>query len=239
MCSPCAPGTSDEDTDASTACATCQAGFAADEGHTGACLSCAAGQFSLASAAACTDCPAGTTDDDSQPSTSCTTCLPGAYADARHAGLCDDCSAGRFNPVSGGKNVAACDVCQPGSFASAGSSSCAFCSGGTADEDSDPATPCSVCLSGTYSGCSETQCNDCVAGQVDSDNSAATPCTACLAGQYWVAQTGLSSSTCVQCEAGKYSPLGATVCTPCENGRYQHAKAQATCIACGAGKYGD
>jgi hypothetical protein len=58
-------------------------------------------------------------------------------------------------------------------------------------------------------------------------------CLACDPGEKLV------GSTCVQCETGKYSGLGATECTSCEKGRYQNAKSRAGCIACGAGTYGD
>ena len=221
-CANCTAGSSDEDSDAATPCVSCTVGLAAAEGHAGECRSCLSGQYAAASAPECSNCTAGTTDHDLQPSTPCTTCLPGLYAAGGHAGECDSCPAGRFNPSSGGESLDACEHCSnPGSFSSAGSSACSFCSSGTADEDSDPSTACVPCPSGTFAGCGETQCNECEAGQVDSDSSPATPCTECLVGQYWerpsvYAATGLPViGDAPACDAGGH-PGGAGYMQSCE-----------------------
>ena len=155
-------GTSDDDMQPSTSCASCLPAAAAETLGPAPVWR----QYTASSAAVCTNCTAGTTDHDAQADTVCTSCQPGFFAEAGHSGECASCPAGRFNPVSGGQSVDACDVCGAGSYAAAGSSSCAFCSGGTADEDSDASTECTTCPVGTYSGCSETQCNVCAAGQV-------------------------------------------------------------------------
>ena len=70
----------------------------------------------------------------------------------------------------------------------------------------------------------------CAAGKVsDAGQSVCLPCKP--------GENKLDGGTCVQCEAGTYSPLWARFlsCTECEHG--PDVKAQ--CIACGAGTYGD
>ena len=171
----------------------------------------------------------------------CLSCVPGYYADSVGEALCAACPAGRFVPIPGSVNATACEDCQTGQYAGPGSSSCAFCSSGRADEDDDPATECTECTAGTYAGCGETRCSECIPGQVDSDSSSATPCTACLPGQYWQGAVGGSSSSCIQCSAGQADTDedSTTACVDCTIGTYA-AVGSALCASClSTGQYDD
>jgi hypothetical protein len=165
LCIQCGQGSTDDDGDTSTPCATCVAGFAAAAGHFGPCEACLAGRYASTAAADCTNCTAGSTDNDYDPATTCIQCLAGFYAEEGHSGECTSCPSGRFAPTAGGTALSVCEQCQSGQYSSSGSSSCAFCSSGRADEDLDGSTECTECSSGTYAGCGETSCDECVAGQ--------------------------------------------------------------------------
>eukprot|EP01046_Picozoa_sp_COSAG06_P026933 COSAG06_NODE_2347_length_7032_cov_6.408193_2_plen_2258_part_01 len=233
LCTQCGPGSTDDDDDTSTPCNTCVAGFAAAAGHFGPCEACLVGQYAPAAAPVCTNCTAGSTDNDHDPTTACTQCLAGYYAEAGHSGDCIGCPSGRFAPTAGGTALSVCEMCQSGQYSSSGSSSCAFCSSGRADEDLDASTECTECSSGTYAGCGETSCDECAAGQIDGDGSAATPCTACDAGKYWEAGSGDAISTCIECGAGRadLDSDSTTACNGCAVGEYA-APGSSTCTSC-------
>ena len=66
-----------------------------------------------------------------------------------------------------------------GSYSPPGSTSCEGCPPGTADTDSNPATPCFTCNVGTYAPGNTTTCTPCPPGTIDLDFNAATPCQPC------------------------------------------------------------
>ena len=216
-CVPCTAGQSDADSNGATPCADCAAGFFSVAGQAGGCTACPNGQYAPAQTAdECVPCIAGTADEDSNPSTVCTTCTAGFYAaaaltDGWVQGPCSACPAGTFFGSPGGISSANCEACAGGQYAASGSSTCAFCTAGEADEDVNPATPCTSCSAGkslsslaacpfrlrwlsvssyscgtgTYAGCGATLCAECTPGSVDGDSNPATPCTDCLTGQTW------------------------------------------------------
>ena len=72
----------------------------------------------------CQQCEAGQTDADSDPSTACTNCPPGRFSDVVRS----------FGNCSG--------ECPAGTYARAGSTSCAECEAGKIDHDNNPETAC-------------------------------------------------------------------------------------------------
>ena len=78
--------------------------------------------------------------------------------------------------------------------------------------------------------------------------------TSCLAGRFWngadcqdceIGQYQIQDgqTSCVKCEAGKFSDAGtqqtSDICKPCQAGTYQTITAQTSCIECEAGKFSD
>ena len=112
MCSLCAPGT--YGTFAySTGCSICAAGNYSLAGMT-TCTSCRAGTYSLGNSSSCINCPGG---------------LYGNHTGMRNASCDGICPAGYFCP-SGTASYSA-NLCNPGTYSTAGSSACLGCPPGT------------------------------------------------------------------------------------------------------------
>ena len=189
------------------------------------CVPCAQGEFGpggVVPVGACVKCANGTVDHDLLGYTECTTCLRGTYSELGHFGNCTSCPAGRMGPFDGAQNLDGCEHCMLGQHSISGSITCTFCSAGSADHDSDPATACVGCSNGTYAGCGSTACVRCVPGEADSDHNPATPCTSCSPGYEWLTDPMTNISACAQCLVGRadFDLNSVTACEPCEAGGY-------------------
>lgn len=140
-CVECAPGTYDNDADASTDCINCEPGQYQDAPRALDCLDtdCEPGSYSPAGrdsndVEGCQICAPGTTDEDSNASTACTMCPSGTFSSV--TGLVGSCAG----------------VCPVGSYGPEGSASdqCEQCPPGATDEDSDAGTACTLCAAGMY-----------------------------------------------------------------------------------------
>jgi hypothetical protein len=212
----------------SSACSgNCSAGYACPVGSTnGTVAICRAGQYSLAMAAACTACPAGTWYN--------------ASVEGLNAAVCSGpCAAGYACPA--GSTNATAAICTTGRYSLASATTCTPCPGGTFGEAFGLFSPacsgnCSVgyaCPAGSTNGTAAI----CLAGQYSLVGAAA--CVPCPGGRFGNA-VGLSSSACSgNCSAGYACPVGSTNGTVaiCSAGRYS-AGAAAACVACSAGRYG-
>jgi hypothetical protein len=241
-CVPCPAGTFQDDV-SDTVCRPCQAGSTCAGGEADP-VPCGTGQYSAPKATTCTNCAAGTNDDDSNPATPCKGCVAGQYS-APKATSCDDCAAGTNDDDS--NPATPCKGCVAGQYSAPKATTCDDCAAGTNDDDSNPATPCKGCVAGQYSAPKATTCTNCAAGTNDDDSNPATPCKGCVAGQY--SATGATScddcvagtndddlnpaTACVNCVAGKYSFLTkATSCTDCAVGTFQNDTGQPSCKVC-------
>eukprot|EP01046_Picozoa_sp_COSAG06_P025369 COSAG06_NODE_2128_length_7534_cov_2.020713_2_plen_857_part_00 len=101
----------------------------------GLCIACDVGTYAGPAATECMSCPVGQVDADSDPSTACTLCEAGKYADIAGLTVCVSCDAGTYHVVAG----------------SSAPSDCIACTAGQIDSDSDAATPCEDCPAGRYS----------------------------------------------------------------------------------------
>ena len=112
----------------------------------------------------------------------------------------------------------------------AGENGCIGCDYGTADVDSDAATPCRECRPGQYAPRLSATCTDCPVGYGDDDLDPATPCVPCPAGHARVSSVECQPCAngthmadpfdpfCSACPPGSESGSGATDCTLCPAG---------------------
>ena len=169
----------------------------------------------------CVPCSAG--ESSSSGSTSCTPCDAGTYSGASSSS-CTPCAAGKYLVSATTSSEAdACSDCSSGSYSGASSSSCTACAAGKyfilSTTSSEPEA-CSTCSAGSYS-----------------TDPGSLECTTCPAGSY----SGVSSSSCSPCAAGKYLVSAATsseadACSDCVSGSYSGVSSS-NCTACAAGKY--
>ena len=128
--------------------------------------------------------------------------------------------------------------CFPGSYSSAGSSSCTLCPAGSYNSGTGW-TSCTACSPGTYSaevGASTSfACVSCTYGTY-STISGSTNCTSCAIGRYSTA-FGSGSNSCSVCNAGTYSPAGSSFCSTCQTGRYGNTTGMGACTNCATGTY--
>lgn len=88
-CTACLPGTSDDDRDPSTPCVDCPPGhYNPNPRLFDECPFCDIGQYASAGSVNCTNCLAGTTDDDHDPSTPCVKCPWGTTSLPRTYDMC-------------------------------------------------------------------------------------------------------------------------------------------------------
>ncbi len=236
-CLPCEPGYCGNQPGEAT-CTACAAGkYCPGSGR--ACsdaLPCAAGNFSNAGSAKCSQCPAGfrcsllgalvACPNGTYSAAGSTTCTPcsGGYA-------CPDpsqppviCPAGTYSS----SGALTCTACADGSYSSSsGSSSCNPCSAGSACVNKAAAP--TQCPKGSYSGGSQKTCTSCPVGTY-ADSLGSTQCTVCPPGKSCFS----TAMTPVTCPAGSFSTSGATNCTACPAGRTPTAS-QDSCTMCPAG----
>ena len=152
VCTPCAAGTWDDDSDPSTECISCTTCPAGSEAST-----CAATQNTE-----CTPCAAGTWDDDNDALTACVACdvcsNANEFSPTCQAVDCQahtaQCGANEYEseaPTTTTDRVCSpCTVCENGTFQTAvctanADTVCEACPPGTYDDDSDASTVCVVC----------------------------------------------------------------------------------------------
>jgi len=98
---------------------------------------------------------------------------------------------------------------------------------------------CETCPTNTYrtdTKHSIETCLSCEAGRVSGEDFTYCVGDICKAGTHGTTD----STTCTQCEIGKYSIVGQFSCIDCESGRYNNAIGRGSCIGdkCQGGKYG-
>ena len=232
----------------SSSCKYCVAGKAnLDLLTENECEDCHIGLFAPSQSFICFECPPGTIDHDSDPATQCQNCSVGTYADVKNSTSCKICDAGTYADTEASTTCKSCDT---GTYAAANSTSCITCLAGSADHDSNPATPCQVCPAGTftqekattciscdpgtYAPANSTSCTACPAGSADHDSNPATPCQVCPAGTF--AQEKFTS--CKTCITGTYAPASSASCIACVAGMRDHDSNPTTpCQNCSAGTY--
>ena len=193
----------------------------------------------------CSLCPSGKFSGDFG-STSCSTCLAGAYAlagasschncslgtfsNSSEVELCDLCSAG-FSTLSEGQTH--CDSCQPGTFSpAAGEEQCTPCDRGSFSNIPE-ATSCGLCSPEQYQDeYGQTQCKDCPNNKRAPRVGATSilECTdLCSPGSKGVTlgESEFGGEPCTPCEPGQRSSdttisdgSGATGCVDCLPGKF-------------------
>jgi len=176
----------------------CTAGKYLPAGATGACLTCAAGTFSVYGSIACQVCPPGS-HGNGKGASSCVECLSGYFSNGGTS-ACTLCPAGKYSSSTG---TSVCTPCSPGTYTSVtGSTSCSYCGAGT--YSCGGATACKSCAAGTYTSYEDASfCYQCSAGTYSA--AGASSCTPCPAGTYAAA---VGATTCTSCASGKTSPAG-------------------------------
>ena len=113
-CTPCAPGTY-QDEHGQSSCKICQAGtFQELEGKTGF-DECEAGFFSKEKSSECTACPVGTKAENTG-SAKCDPCSKGEYQKDRGQSICLGCQAGTFSKDEGADTCTPCPKVKIASF---------------------------------------------------------------------------------------------------------------------------
>ncbi|DBA02263.1 TPA: hypothetical protein N0F65_007673, partial [Lagenidium giganteum] len=164
----------------------------------------------------------------------CATGLKITWCDATGTYVCVPCAAGTYL-LSGSRT---CALCPAGAFSAQGAAVCTPCPAGTYSTEvgKTNALPCTACPSGTFStnvgATAATTCSACPAGSF-SGAAGATSCTSCVAGTYSLS----NSSSCQQCDIGKWSAAGASACSGCDAGTYNPRRGASTCLSCPKGFY--
>ena len=128
---------------------------------------------------------------------SCIPCSAGSYKTARGFSDCTPCNAGTFSAITAATSVSTCALCDVGYFTAAvGQYQCQPCSAGYY-------TP----LLGS------TVCRPCWQGSYALEGSAT--CTGCSAGSMSAVVAAPSSSACMACPVGSWSPGNTSICNIC------------------------
>ena len=224
-CTPCEPGTFQNETKKSF-CKACGKGtYAAGTGNT-SCLICPAGAYAdggandgngkaiEAGAAECTPCEPGSAKDE-EGKQDCSPCKAGTYAAGTGNTSCTDCPAGTYSDTG----AQFCEFCDKGTFAKGtGNKNCTACPTGKY-ADSTGSTECTVCPAGTHSN----EVKD-AKGNVQR-----VSCVPCEPGTH---QSQTNKGKCDACPAGTFSTGNAVECTPCPVGMYQNLSGQKDCLPC-------
>jgi hypothetical protein len=242
-------------------CTNCVSGSFSGPGAPFACTACAAGSYSADGAPSCTACPTGifTTSSATGSTTlsTCTTCAPGYIGNVTNPGTataagCTTCAVGSFSSAG----ALACTPCPLGSYsATAGSSTCAYCSPGILClpgasvntltcpvgwycASSDTLRQTAQCPSGTYStssgATSPATCINCPAGRwcpAGSNNTLEL----CVAG--WICPTGGVANSL--CPPGYWSGVSYSACILCQAGSLSSVYGATSCMICPAGTYAE
>ncbi|GMI03456.1 hypothetical protein TrLO_g6338 [Triparma laevis f. longispina] len=235
-----------------TECAQGKFGVNAAQSSESACFDCGRGKRGLvvgATSDSCVDCEAGTCicsfgKYSTSTSTSCTNCAAGKYIEddsvtaTLHANSdsCVNCPAGKASDESP-DNL--CDeICLPGTYSVAGSTSCTSCEKGKFNEH--PLQPsCVACGAGRYNedegSVNEAACRLCSAGKASDEEVKNSPCPECAAG---TATAANGMAACSSCPAGSFSnDAGSYQCDPCSPGSFSLNSGSITCTQCNPGTF--
>lgn len=94
---------------------------------------------------------------------------------------------------------------------------------------------CFECAVGRYSANSALNCPFCASGKYQ-PNTGSSTCIDCEEGKY---STAVGSTGCVKCSIGRSSLKSAATCARCNAGQYQPETGKGSCIKCVAGTYLD
>eukprot|EP01043_Picozoa_sp_COSAG02_P060033 COSAG02_NODE_7763_length_2857_cov_10.222936_2_plen_876_part_01 len=244
VCGPLQAGCDDE-VPHGTSCDNCVAGKYNSGANDVACELCSAGQYqpTAGTQRACISCDPGQYQDDDGSTSRCKDCSAGKYQPDAGQDSCDDCQRGKYQPYRGQTECRDCPSDAPSSYS--GSSDSSDCHGGGCDTFSGGGIDqCSSCVThesdsrgdveqmlATLSG-SAARCDYCK----DSNSCGMTmlwcedtvhhghDCSACPAGKRSTSSS--SVSTCIECQAGTYSPDDdhrLEVCLPCPQGQTSRA----------------
>eukprot|EP00727_Mastigamoeba_balamuthi_P013875 m51a1_g911 putative protein serine threonine (1990) ;mRNA; r:121961-132457 len=233
-CAQCPAGTTDNDSNAYTACQSCGADAMSPPGWSSECVQCSNGSFFNTTTATCTPCPFGTTDRDMNISTACEQCGAQTYTPHSRSGECEPCTAGSYYDT---QNLG-----------------CQQCPGGSTDNDSDVFTPCVPCPDGFSSKAGSTtqcvavpctvgaeidtttlSCVKCPAGTSDVDSNAKTACQKCPDGSF---STEGAAGNCTPCPSGSEYSLETGVCRQCQQGTTDEDRTAGTaCVQCPVGLF--
>ena len=242
-CDECDYGRFDHDEDPSTTCEDCYEGQYSDTGQT-----------------ECSHCAGGKHDHDRNPATECVTCNPGYFSALITHKVCTTAAGDIWDlsHIAEPEESDCINDLRPDNVWSvyvtgaAGENGCIGCDYGTADVDSDAATPCRECRPGQYAPRLSAACTDCPVGYGDDDLDPATPCVLCRVGMF--APPGATNCTgcpqgkhdgdfdsttaCDDCLPGQFSDSGWTNCTNCTAGFADEDQDPSTpCDACALGQY--
>ena len=156
--------------------------------------------------------------------TVCTACEHGKFSEWSGSTACTlhtQCGAGYFAPTVPATSDVECEQCAPGKYSQGGNDA--------------PCMAHTTCLPGNFiaitgTAIADNECDECSAGQF-SDVSSLFACVACEAGTFSPA----GASTCTACSPGTYSSTEAAACTPCPGGTFSAsvgATAASTCVPC-------
>ena len=238
-------------------CFSCDNGFVFSGDNTAPCMPCPEGQPSAPDWMMCGACAPGSGRAASL--TECETCPAGKFSDTNDLTACTSCPAGRFNPETNSSSLSACLPCNAGRFRQdPGGISCSLCAAGTFAATSGTVL-CDMCAAGKSSAKPGAElCDDCALGTFVS-TTGSRRCHGCAVGRYanttgtvechdcgrgfFNAETSsISSSACIMCPAGYYSPVNATASCDgrCPVGSFNGhlgAPSHSHCLDCVAGKF--
>ena len=251
---PCTDGTY-QPSASSSSCLQCTAGSYCASGASAVTL-CPDGLISLAgasSAAGCTSCPAGSfcvsgvkytcTAGNYQPSqgqTKCISCVAGSYCPAA-ASVLTPCPDGTSS-VASAMSVSDCftcasgqvctggvqKVCDAGSYALAGQTTCTACPAGSyCPQGASAPTSCPDGKTSSVSATAVGSCYDCPVGNYCVNGNK----IACAAGSY---NSVGGKNSCSACPAGFYCAKECVTPTVCPDGSYS-LSSQGICTSCAAG----
>ena len=153
----------------------CPTGRFTDKPGQGSCAACELGSASGAGA------------------TTCTSCSPGTYADAKGAETCASCPAGTYTATS---EAVSCTACGAGTESTAGAAACSACPRGKVSQGGG--APCTSCAVGEYVPTDGlAACASCEKPLTSAPGSA--NCTSCIATYFW---SDRASGNCRLCPTG-------------------------------------
>ena len=228
VCPPCAGGKTT--TGKQGSCDSCEIGtYRPFQDASPLCQSCAAGLYSNVDKTLCLPCAGGKTTTGKQGS--CDNCESGTYRPFQDASpLCQSCAAGLYSNADNTQ----CLHCAGGKTRTVGNSStCENCDIGTYRPYMDASPLCQSCVAGRYSNADNTVCLHCIGGKTRDVGNSST-CDNCDSGKFRPFQD--ANPLCQSCAAGLFTNVLKTSCNPCAGGRTSIGAAD-VCDKCDGGKY--
>ena len=234
VCTPCAPGTYQNNVGKASCTKATGAAVAIGEGNIKTTV-CGENEQPNENHDGCEACPDRTSSRSGSASCTSPCYRAGTYY---NSGTCAQCPQNHYCP----KDTLDPIPCPFGSYSMTGKSECTGCPDGQYwDSNSGTCKGCTKgsfckngveekCPEGTNSGANASKCVSCNPGQYFNGSN----CVNCAKGTY---SDGGIVSKCTKCSAGKFAPnAGMKECLSCAAGTYSAAGASA-CTACGAKKY--